>query len=187
MKIGYARVSTEEQSLTLQLTALKRAECEVVHTDHGVSGSHISRSGLNAALSALREGDVLVVWRLDRLGRSLSHLVALVDKLGQHGIEFMSLTESIDTKSSGGRLMFHMMAALAEFERALISERTRAGLAAAKVNGTRLGRRPAMSPKQITEARLMLEQHTPAVVAKKYGVHRRTLQRVLKEKATNAI
>ncbi|KUY85262.1 DNA resolvase [Burkholderia cepacia] len=140
MKIGYARVSTEEQCLDLQLAALKAAGCDPIHADHGVSGSRFDRAGLREALQAAQPGDALVVWRLDRLGRSLSHLVEVVSDLGKQGIEFVSLTECIDTRSSTGMLMFHMIAALAEFERSLISERTRAGMAAARARGAKIGR-----------------------------------------------
>lgn len=140
MKIGYARVSTEEQHLDLQLLALQAAGCDTILSDHGVSGSRFDRPGLHDALSVAQAGDTLVVWRLDRLGRSLSHLVEVVSNLGRHNIEFISLTESIDTRSSTGMLMFHMIAALAEFERSLISERTRAGMAAARARGVKIGR-----------------------------------------------
>lgn len=144
MKIGYARVSTEEQCLDLQLLALQAAGCDTILSDHGVSGSRFDRPGLHDALRVAQAGDTLVVWRLDRLGRSLSHLVEVVSNLGRHNIEFISLTESIDTRSSTGMLMFHMIAALAEFERSLISERTRAGMAAARARGVKIGR-PSMS------------------------------------------
>jgi DNA invertase Pin-like site-specific DNA recombinase len=186
MKIGYARVSTDEQSLALQMLALKRAECDPIFTDQAASGANRNRCGLNNALASLERGDVFVVWRLDRLGRSLSHLVALVDQLGRRGIEFESLTERIDTHSSGGMLMFHMMAALAEFERALIRERTLAGLAVARANGKRLGRKPAMSGDEIVEARNLLDLHTLNYVAEKYGVHPRTLRRIVKNSLRTA-
>jgi len=140
MKIGYARVSTEDQNLDLQLVALKNYGCDVIRSDQGISGSRFDRPGLQMTLERLERGDTLVVWRLDRLGRSLRHLVDVVNHLGQRGIGLVSLTESIETKSSTGVLMFHMIAALAEFERALISERTKAGLAAARGRGVKLGR-----------------------------------------------
>ena len=135
MRVGYTRVSTEEQNLDLQLSALRAAGCERIFTDHGKSGSIIARSGLSAALRYLRDGDTLTVWRLDRLSRSVIHLVNIISKLSVRQIEFLSLNEHIDTASSGGRLVFHIMAALAEFERSLISERTRAGMAAARARG----------------------------------------------------
>lgn len=146
IKIGYARVSTDEQRIDLQRNALEQAGCEKIFFDQGISGSKAERAGLLEAINALQSGDMLVVWRLDRLGRSLINLVELVNNLGKRGIEFRSLTESIDTGSSGGRLVFHLMAALAEFERSLISERTRAGMEAARRNGKHVGR-----PKKIKE------------------------------------
>ena len=153
MKIGYARVSTEDQKIDLQTVALKRAECHKVFTDHGISGRTLSRPGLDAAMSHLKRGDTLIVWRLDRLGRSLIGLVQLIDELGRRGVEFVSRAESIDTSSSGGRLVFHMMAALSEFERSLISERTRAGMDAARRKGRHMGRPPSLTPEDILEAR----------------------------------
>jgi DNA invertase Pin-like site-specific DNA recombinase len=117
MQIGYARVSTEEQSLALQIDALEKAGCENIFTDQGISGCLAVRPGLTKTLKALKTGDKLVVWRLDRLGRSLINLIKLLDQLGRRNIKFQSISENIDTNSSGGRLIFHMMAALAEFER----------------------------------------------------------------------
>src|SRR6266508_2032977 len=140
MQIGYARVSTGEQTLDLQRDALTAAGCDRICTDTA-SGARAERPGLTEALDHLRAGDTLVVWRLDRLGRSLRHLIETITALEQRGIGFKSLTESIDTTSSGGKLIFHIFGALAEFERELIRERTRAGLAAARARG-RLGGRP---------------------------------------------
>lgn len=181
MIIGYARVSTEEQRLDLQLQALEAAGCELVFSDHGQSGFHFERDGLETALAQLRAGDTLVVWRLDRLGRSLSALVSLMDQLGRRDISFRSLTENIDTGSSGGRLMFHMMAALAEFERSIISERTRAGMAAARARGIQLGRPRTLSEQQLRQARCAIEcnhlHHDD--VAKQLNVSSRTLKRYL--------
>ncbi|WP_081259540.1 recombinase family protein [Burkholderia territorii] len=178
-KVGYARVSTEDQNLDLQIKALQGVECDLLFSDHGMPGTSRMRPGLNAALEALSEGDTLVVWRLDRLGRSLSHMITLIEQLGRRGVEFVSLTEHIDTGSSGGMLMFHMMAALAQFERALISERTRAGLAAAKERGSRLGRPSAMTPEQREQARSRLVFESVETVAQVYGIHPRTLKRIL--------
>src|SRR5919202_6945433 len=124
MNIGYARVSTDEQNLDLQRDALQKAECELIFTDQ-VSGTKARRPGLEDALSHLREGDTLVVWRLDRLGRSLRHLIDTVTSLAAEGIGFKSLTEAIDTTTTGGKLVFHIFGALAEFEREIIRERTR--------------------------------------------------------------
>lgn len=181
MIVGYARVSTEEQKLDLQLQALEAAGCELVLSDHGQSGSQFDRDGLEAALSQLHAGDTLVVWRLDRLGRSLSALVGLLDQLGQRGVSFRSLTENIDTGSSGGRLMFHMMAALAEFERSIISERTRAGMAAARVRGKRLGRPKALTEDQLRQALCSIgcKQIGHDAVASDLNVSPRTLKRHL--------
>lgn len=182
MKIGYARVSTEEQKIDLQMEALKKAGCDKIFADHGASGGSFEREGLEAAIASLQKGDVLVVWRLDRLGRSLSKLVDLMDKLGRRKIDFLSLSESIDTGSSGGRLVFHMMAALAEFERALISERTRAGMQAARQKGKHLGRRPSLSADQVDEAILAIEQNGEYIadVAERFDVSRRSLTRLIK-------
>jgi DNA invertase Pin-like site-specific DNA recombinase len=139
MLIGYARVSTEEQTTALQYDALKRAGCEQIFAE-SASGACDHREALGQALATLRPGDCLVVWRLDRLGRSLSGLLSIVSDLDARGIGFRSLTEAINTQSASGRLLFHVMGALAEFERALISERTRAGMAAARQRGVSFGR-----------------------------------------------
>jgi DNA invertase Pin-like site-specific DNA recombinase len=153
MKIGYARVSTDEQNLDLQKQALRAAGCRLIFQDKGLSGSDRSRPGLHDALSKLKKGDVLVVWRLDRLGRSLAHLIELIDTIGKQGAGFASLTESIDTTTAGGRLVFHMMGALAEFERGLIAERTRAGMRAAKRRGKHVGRPFKLDGNQLAQAR----------------------------------
>lgn len=137
--IGYARVSTDEQNPALQFDALTRAGCKTIFTE-SASGAAVSRPALEKALSALRPGDTLVTWKLDRLGRSLSHLIGIVTLLECRGVAFRSLSESIDTETASGRLLFHVMGALAEFERALISERTRAGMAAARARGRNIGR-----------------------------------------------
>lgn len=141
MLTGYARVSTDEQHLDPQLAALSGYGCEVIVRDHGFSGADARRPGLLAALDTLRAGDTFVVWRLDRLGRSLPDLIDWMARFGEQGVRFVSLTEAIDTTSPAGRFTFHLMAALAEFERGLIAERTRAGLAAARPRS-----RPARSP-----------------------------------------
>jgi DNA invertase Pin-like site-specific DNA recombinase len=184
MRIGYARVSTEEQKLDLQISALNAAECEALFVDQGISGKEFDRPGLAEALRQLSKGDTLVVWRLDRLGRSLIDLVKLVDELGEKGIHFCSLRENIDTTSSGGRLVFHMMAALAEFERNLISERTRAGMAAARESGQRFGRPPSLSDDELTEADYAIrEKHEQmSDVALRYRVTTRSLRRLLKKR-----
>jgi DNA invertase Pin-like site-specific DNA recombinase len=183
MKIGYARCSTDEQNLDLQMDALKSAGCEQIFVDQGVSGAKIERDGLSQALEAVMQPDsVLVVWKLDRLGRSLGFLIELIDRLGQHKAGFQSLTESIDTTTSGGKLIFHMMGALAEFERSLISERTKEGMKAAKRRGKNVGRPPALSPEQIAHARREIEasRETKSGMAAILGVDRTTLGRALK-------
>jgi DNA invertase Pin-like site-specific DNA recombinase len=178
MQIGYARVSTLDQNSRMQLDALKRAGCKKILTDEGVSGTAAKRPALAKALKAVGAGDVLVVWRLDRLGRSLPHLIEVINGLATRKVGFRSLTESIDTTTAQGRLVFHMMGALAEFERALIIERTRAGLAAAKRRGAKLGRKHSLTPAQVGHARKLVEAgERPAGVANSLGVSRATLYR----------
>ena len=181
MIIGYARVSTDDQKLDLQVHALKASGCEKIFTDHGQSGFRFDRDGLESALELLKPGGTLVVWRLDRLGRSLAGLVTLMERLGTAGIHFRSLNENIDTASSGGKLMFHMMAALAEFERTLISERTRAGMQAAKKRGSKLGRPKTLSDDQIRAARQNIGANSGAVsdIAAKLNISTRTLRRYI--------
>lgn len=180
MRIGYARVSTEDQNLDLQLDALRRSGCTHIFTDYGISGAGFDRPGLKAAIEALKAGDCLVVWRLDRLGRSLTRLIQLVDRLGHMNVQFHSLNENIDTSSSGGRLVFHIMGALAEFERALISERTKAGMQAARARGLHVGRLPSLSRSDVESARLSVDRGDPLpVVAAQFGVSDRTLRRYL--------
>ncbi|MBN3803860.1 recombinase family protein [Paraburkholderia sp. Ac-20336] len=183
MKIGYARVSTDEQNLDLQISALRAAGCEVVFEDHGVSGAEFSRPGLDAALAGAKDGDTLVVWRLDRLGRSLGKLIELVERLNRTGIQFQSLTEAICTTSSGGMFIFHMMAALAQFERALISERTRAGMKAARERGRQIGRLPSLTQAEQEEIVERLSAMSATDLAIRYRVHPRTVQRIRKRAA----
>ena len=180
MLIGYARVSTDDQNLALQRDALKAAGCERMFEDQGVSGATRARPGLDSALTALATGDVLVVWKLDRLGRSLSNLIETLATLGERGIGFRSLSEAIDTVSPGGRLVFHLMGALAEFERSLIVERTTAGLKAARARGVRVGRRKSLTAAQVAHARLLLDGGERAgAVARSLKVSRSTLYRAL--------
>ena len=153
MKIGYARVSTDDQRMDLQRDALTAAGCEKVFTDTA-SGAKAARPGLAEALAFARKGDVLVVWRLDRLGRSLPELVKVVGELEAAGVGFESVTERIETNSAAGRLVFHVFAALAEFERRLIVERTHAGLEAARARG-RKGGRPALPPEKVAAIQAM--------------------------------
>ena len=150
--IGYVRVSTGEQDLALQVDALTAAGCTKRFEDK-LSGAKADRPGLAAALAYVREGDVLAVWKLDRLGRSLPHLIEVVGELRTRGVGFRSLTEEIDTTTPGGTLIFHMFGALAQFERDLIRERTRAGLAAAEARGRRGGRQPVVTPTKLARAR----------------------------------
>ena len=179
VNIGYARVSTDDQNLDLQRNALTAAGCDPVFEDQ-VSGMAVPRPGLDQALTRLMAGDVLVVWRLDRLGRSLPHLIETIRLIGDKSAGFRSLTESIDTTTAGGRLYFHMMGALAEFERALIIERTRAGMKAAKARGVEVGRKRALTPAQISHARQLVEQgESPSAVARSLKVGRSTLYRAL--------
>lgn len=180
MIIGYARVSTDDQNINLQTDALKRAGCETILTDKGVSGTKRNRPGLEQVLSVLREGDTLIVWRLDRLGRSLAHLIDMVTGFQERGINFQSLHDGFDTSSSGGKLFFHILGALAEFERNLISERTIAGLQAAKARGRKGGRPPRMTPEQVAEARnLHANGNRLPDIAARYEVTIRTLTKWL--------
>ncbi|PYB71682.1 MULTISPECIES: recombinase family protein [Rhizobium] len=192
MNIGYARVSTEDQKLDLQIQALKQRGCTKIYSDHGISGQDFHRPGLDALTKVLKPGDTLMVWRLDRLGRSLMHLVRLVDELGRRGIHFLSLCENIDTSSPGGRLIFHMMAALAEFERSLISERTRAGMAAARNLGRHVGRKPILSDEELLCAAHALESGEATIfdLAKAHGLAPHSLRRMIRnrvEKRRDAI
>lgn len=176
MLIGYARVSTDDQHLDLQNDALKKADCRVIYEEKA-SGKNTGRVELEQCRKALRAGDTLVVWRLDRLGRSLPDLVRIVAKLERDGIGFESPTEKIETTNANGKLTFHIFAALAEFERNLIRERTQAGLTAAIARGRKGGRKPALDEKQIREVRALLRDPSVNItsVADRYGVSRTTL------------
>lgn len=179
-RIGYARVSRVDQHPENQVRALEAAGCERIFTDHGVSGAKESRPELDKCLAYLRPGEALVVWRLDRLGRSLSHLIRVVDELRERGVEFVSLTEAIDTGTPSGKLVFHLIAAIAQFERELIAERTRLGLARAAEQGRHGGRRTVMSPERVQVASRMLGEGRPvAEVARVLGVGRASLYRAL--------
>lgn len=181
---GYARVSTGDQDARLQHDALAAAGCYKVFTDTA-SGALASRPELGKLLDQLRPGDTLVVWRLDRLGRSIRHLIDQLTELQERGIEFRSLQENIDTGSSGGRLVFHIFASLAEFERDLISERTHAGLEAARARGRRGGRPPLLSGDKLRTARKLYEQQdmTVAQIGEVLGVSRTTVYRALQRGA----
>ena len=182
MKIGYARVSTDEQSLDLQRDALTHAGCVDVFEDRGISGAAVNRAGLDAALARLGPDDVLTVWKLDRLGRSLPHLIETVRQVGERGAGFASLSEAIDTTTAGGKLVFHIMGALAEFERSLIVERVTAGIAAARKRGKHVGRPRKLSPEQIMHAREAIDSglQTPAGMAALLRVDYSTLWRAMR-------
>jgi len=183
MKIGYARVSTLDQNPQSQTDALKAAGCDRIVTEK-VSGASSSRPQLDKLLKGLGAGDVLVVVRLDRLGRSLPHLIDVVRELEGQGAGLLSLTEAIDTTTAGGRLIFHLMGALAEFERALIIERTQAGLLAARKRGVRVGRPAALSSAQVKHARTLIGAgESPSTVARSLAVNRATLYRALRKHA----
>lgn len=175
-RIGYARVSTEDQHLDLQRDALQQAGCRVIYEEAAI-GKNAVRLELEQCRKALRSGDTLVVWRLDRLGRSLPDLVQIVAELECLGIGFESLTEKIETNSAAGKLVFHVFAALAEFERSLIRERTHAGLAAARARGRSGGRKPKLGEKQVREIKALLRdpEIQVAAVARQYGISRTTL------------
>lgn len=183
-RVGYARVSTADQDLAPQLDILHAKGCDPIYSEHA-SGKAADRPELANAMKALRAGDTLVVWRLDRLGRSLPDLIATINKLAQRAIAFESVTEAIDTTTAAGKLVFNIFASLAEFERHLISERTRAGLAAGRARGRMGGRPPALNSRQLREARLLLTDPNATVteVAERYEVSRTTLYKGLRELA----
>ena len=179
MRIGYARVSTDDQILDLQLDALRGQGVETIYQEHA-SGKNTARPELENCLKALREGDTLVVWRLDRLGRNLADLVQTVNALEARGVGFESLTEQINTHSPTGKLVFHLFASLAEFERNLIRERTMAGLKSARARGNSGGRPRKLQGKELAMATSLLVNRDNDVteVAKQFGVHRSTLYRL---------
>jgi DNA invertase Pin-like site-specific DNA recombinase len=181
MLIGYARVSTLDQTLALQEDALQAAGCEQLYTDTA-SGALTDRPGLTQALSHLRPGDTLVVWRLDRLGRSLKHLIETVTALSDRGVGFRSLQEQIDTTTSGGKLIFHVFGALAEFERDIIRERTHAGLAAARARGRLFGRPRVLTTQQVKQLRSLAQddRNTVSEICHTLGISRATFYRYLK-------
>jgi DNA invertase Pin-like site-specific DNA recombinase len=178
MLIGYARISTLDQTLALQQDALAHAGCEQLYTDTA-SGARTDRPGLAQAMSHLRSGDTLVVWRLDRLGRSLAHLIETIREFEERGVHFRSLQEQLDTGTSGGKLVFHVFGALAEFERDLIRERTHAGLAAARARGRLFGRPKALTPQQVKQLRTLAkdERNTVAEICGTLGISRATFYR----------
>lgn len=181
--IGYARVSTNEQLLDLQLTALKKAGVEKIFSDEGVSGTLASRPGLDAACDYLREGDVLVVWKLDRLGRSTKNVLALIETLEQREVGFRSLTEGVDTRGPFGKAMLTVLAAFAQLERDLIAERTKAGLAEARAKGRVGGRPKALTPKDVSFIQKLYDSgdFTAKEIASKLNVSVATAYRYLTE------
>jgi DNA invertase Pin-like site-specific DNA recombinase len=181
MLIGYARVSTHDQTLLLQQDALQKAECTKIFTDTA-SGAKTERKGLDEALTYVRKGDTLVVWRLDRLGRSLPHLITTMTDLEERVIGFKSLTENIDTTTSGGKLIFHIFGALAEFERNLIRERTNAGLSAARERGRIGGRPKALTGKQLAIAQSLYDdpKNSIAEICRTLKISKVTLYRYIK-------
>lgn len=182
MLIGYARVSTGDQHLELQTDALAAAGCEKIFTDK-MSGKNFDREGLRQAMDYAREGDTLVIWRLDRLGRSLKDLITLVQQMEGRGIALRSLHEQLDTSSATGKLIYQVFGALAEFERNLISERTRAGLNAARLRGRQGGRPAALTAQQIHEIKILFASPNVRVedMSERYGVSRATIYKYLKQ------
>lgn len=185
--VGYIRTSKRDQNPELQRRELEAFGCTRIYAE-AISSRKADRPELAAALDYLREGDRLVVWKLDRLGRSLQELIELVNALGERGVEFVSLRESLDTTTSGGKLVFHVFASVAEFERDLIRERTMAGLEAARARGRKGGRKRALSEKQVALAkRMMTDRETSAgEVASALGISKPTLYRYLRREAVNS-
>ena len=182
MKIGYARVSTEDQNLDMQIDALKEAKCDHIYEEK-MSGKINDRPALEKALNFMRKGDTLVIWKLDRLGRSLRHLIEVINDLMDDGMYFMSLQENIDTTSTGGKLIFHIFAALAEFEREIISERTKSGLKAARARGRFGGRPKKLNEEQAQMVKKMWKDHTISIeeICRSFDISRSTLYLYLKE------
>jgi DNA invertase Pin-like site-specific DNA recombinase len=177
---GYARVSTDDQTPALQLAALKKAGCRTIFKDDGLSGATTKRPALLRCLKKLEHGDTLTVWKLDRLGRSLRGLITMLDDLKHRGVKFRSLTEAIDTETPTGRAMWQMIGVLAELERSLISERTRAGVKDAKRRGVKFGRKPKLTAQQKTNARKLIDTgERREDVAALLNVNRTTLYRAL--------
>ncbi|MEL6244583.1 MAG: recombinase family protein [Pseudomonadota bacterium] len=182
MNLGYARVSTDDQATAAQLDALRVAGCERVFEER-VSGGRWDRPELHRMLDQLRQGDVVIVWKLDRLSRSLKDLLSIMEKIDAAGAGFRSLTEAIDTTTPAGRMMMQIVGVFAEFEREMIRERTRAGLERARKKGRHPGRKPKLSDEQRQEVRDMVRsgKRTEAEAARLFGVHRSTISRVMRE------
>lgn len=181
-RVGYARVSTKDQRLAMQLDALQDAQCATIFKDHGVSGVKGKRPGLDAMLADIRSSDTVVVYKLDRLGRSVLHLSDLLVRFENEGIHFMSLSEGINTTTPGGKLVYHLFSAFAEFQRDIILENTLCGLEAARNRGQRLGRPPLLNASNIEDAECMLNAGIKReVIAEVFGVSRMTLDRALRK------
>ncbi len=181
MKYGYARVSTDDQTPAMQLAALRKAGCKTVFKDDGLSGATTERPALRRCLKKLEAGDTLIVWKLDRLGRSLRDLITMLDELKRRKVKFRSLMEHIDTDTPTGRAMWQMIGLLAELERSLISERTRAGVKAARRRGVKFGRKRKLTPNQLDHARKLIDkgEHDRQGIADLFKVSRTTLYRAL--------
>ena len=181
MKYGYARISTIDQNADMQIKALQQAGCEKIFKDEGISGATTKRPALLRCLKALDEGDTLIVWKMDRMARSLRDLITMVEDFQQRGIKFRSLTEdTFNTSTPSGKLIFHIFGALAEFERGLIIERTREGMKAARARGVRTGPKPKLSRQQIEHARKLIEEgRRREEVADLFKISRKTLYRAL--------
>ncbi len=179
--IGYARVSTKDQKLRMQLDGLKAVGCHHIFKDHGVSGTKASRAGLDAMLAELKSGDTVVVFKLDRLGRSVLHLADLLVRFQHEGIHFCSLSEGVNTTTPGGKLVYHLFSAFAEFQRDIIAENTSLGLEAARKRGSKLGRPPVLDIETVLAAHQAIAQRGLSIseTARHLGVDRTTLRRAL--------
>ena len=187
MIVGYARVSTVDQATAPQIPALKRAKCKPIYEETG-SGRNIDRPELEKCLDQLEKGDILVVWRLDRLACSLRDLLEIMDRLDKAEVHFRSLTENFDTTSATGRTVFDFFAALTQLERELISERTKLGLSAARARGKLGGRKPKLTPKQIRQVKTLWasRKETLQEIADQFGVHKNTIGRIVRPKSLKA-
>ncbi len=183
MKIGYARVSTVDQDPQLQITALENAGCEKIFTEHA-SGTKEDRPVLAKMQEQLRKGDIVVVWKLDRLGRSLKHLLTVVDDMKENGVDFISITEGFDTTTPAGKMMFQVVGAMGEFERNLISERTKAGLQEARARGRKGGRKKKLSDKQLVTMFKMYDSkaHSVAEICRQFSISRPTFYKYVEKR-----
>lgn len=188
-RIGYARVSTQDQKLRMQLEALNAVACDKIFSDHGISGANAKRPGLDQALAALAPGDVLVVFKLDRLGRSVLHLADLLARFKEKDIYFCSLSEGINTTCSYGRMAYQMLSVIAEFQRELIVENTLAGLQSARANGSKLGRPPKLDPRDVMHIHECVYKRGQnlANVARSYGVSTKTCLRAFERMGVQAV